>query len=228
MRVHRIIFSVFICLLFMCTALAQEVSEALPDDPIYLAKRHIETAKLNAKVDPLEKAALHTEFAKERLAETKAMIAKGKPEFVGDLTKDYEEAVAGAINEINRAQSQGRNVSGALEAVERSTKKHTEVLTDLLDKVPEEAKPAIRRSIAVSKRGRNTALESLGKIQRGDMSGGRTERPERIERSERISRTRDIDRRGGFESSSRGISGGGRSGGGRSGGGGGKPSGRGR
>ena len=207
----------------MCSALSQEVSDALPDDPIYLAKRHIETAKLNAKVDPLEKAALHTEFATERLEEAKAMIAKGKPEFVEELTKDYEEAIGGATNEINRAQSQGRDVNNALEAVERSTKKHTEVLTGLLDKVPENAKSAIQHSIAVSERGRNTALESLGKRQRDEISAGRTERPERFERLDGTGRSGDIDRRGGFENSRGGISGGGRSGGG-----GGKPSGKGR
>jgi len=223
MKIYRVISSIFICLFIMSTAFAQDVSEALPDDPIYLAKRHIETAKLNAKVDPLEKAALHTEFATERLAEAKAMVAKGKPEFVGDLTEDYEEAIAGATNEINRAQSQGKNVSGALEAVERSTKKHTEVLTGLLDKVPENAKPAIQHSIAVSERGRNTALESLGKRQRDEISVGRTERPERFERPEGIGRSRDIDRRGGFENSRGGISGSGQSVGG-----GGRPSGRGR
>ena len=202
MKVYRLIFSGIICSSLMCVAQAQEVSDTFPDDPIYLAKRHIETAKLNAKVDPLEKAALHTEFANERLAEAKAMIAKGKPEFVGDLTEDYEEALAGATNEINRAQSQGRNVSEALEAVERSTKKHTEVLTDLLDKVPEDAKPAIRRSIAVSKRGRNTAMDKLSKIQGGGISDGR---PERFERQKRTIKTGDIDRRGGFGSSSGGV-----------------------
>jgi hypothetical protein len=96
---------------------AQDEPEALPDDPLYQAKRQMETAQLNAGFDPLEKATLHTKYAKERLAEVKAMVSKGKPEFVEGLVKDYEEAISGAMEEIDRAQAQGRDVSEALEAV---------------------------------------------------------------------------------------------------------------
>lgn len=215
MKRHKIILSIFICCFFICTAFAQEVAESLPDDPIYLAKRHIETARLNAAVDPLEKADLHTEFAQRRLAEINSMVTRGKPEFVGDLVRDYENAMTGATDEINRARSQGKNVSEALRAVERSTSKHTEVLTNLLDKVPEDAKPAIRRSIAVSRQGRNTALDNLRKVQRSESSGGRSER---FDGTQRTNRTREINRQGNLE----------RSYGGKTSSGGGKPAGRGR
>lgn len=130
MKVIKVILCVFFCSFFMGAALAQEEPEVLPDDPLYQAKRQMETARLKAGFDPLEKATLYTKYAKERLAEVKAMISKGKPEFVEGLVKDYEKAIGGAMDEINRAQSQGRDVSEALEAVERSTKKHTEVLTN--------------------------------------------------------------------------------------------------
>ena len=217
--------SAAVCLFLSANVFAQEEPEILPDDPLYQAKRQMETAQLNAGFDPLEKATLHTRYAKERLAEVKAMISKGKPRFVGGLLKDYEKATGGVLDEINRAQAQGRDVSEALEAVERSTKKHTEVLTDLLDKVPEQAKPAIRHSIEVSKRGRNVALDTLRKIQRGEIPVGRpegigrpegSERPERLERPERPSRPEGIGRPGGL----------GGPGGGRPGGGGGRSGGR--
>ena len=207
------IVSAAVCLFLSANVFAQEEPEMLPDDPLYQAKRQMETARLKASFDPLEKATLHTKYAKERLAEVKAMISKGKPEFVGGLVKDYEKAIGGATDEINRAQAQGRDVSEALEAVERSTKKHTEVLTDLLDKVPEQAKPAIRHAIEVSKRGRNIALDTLGKIQRGEIPAGRPEgigRPEGLGRPERPSRPEGIGRPGGL-----GRPGGGRPGGGR-------------
>jgi len=207
------IVSAAVCLFLSANVFAQEEPEILPDDPLYQAKLQMETAQLNAGFDPLEKATLHTKYAKERLAEVKAMISKGKPEFVEGLLKDYENAIGGALDEINRAQVQGRDVSEALEAVERSTKKHTEVLTDLLGKVPEQAKPAIRHAIEVSKRGRNIALDTLGKIQRGEIPAGRPEgigRPEGLGRPERPSRPEGIGRPGGL-----GRPGGGRPGGGR-------------
>jgi len=207
------IVSAAVCLFLSANVFAQEEPEKLPDDPLYQAERQMETAQLKASFDPLEKATLHTRYAKERLAEVKAMISKGKPEFVEGLLKDYENAIGGALDEINRAQVQGRDVSEALEAVERSTKKHTEVLTDLLGKVPEQAKPAIRHAIKVSKRGRNIALDTLIKIQRGEIPAGRPEgigRPEGLGRPERPSRPEGIGRPGGL-----GRPGGGRPGGGR-------------
>lgn len=190
---------VLLCLwaLLAGTTFAQEEPEALPDGPLYQAKKQMETAQLNAGFDPLEKATLHTKYANERLQEVKAMISKGKPEFVESLVKDYEKAIGGAMEEINRAQAQGRDVSEALEAVERSTKKHTEVLTDLLGKVPEEARPAIRHSIEVSRTGRNTALDTLRKIHGGEIPAGRPEGigiPEGIGRPEGVGRPEDIGR----------------------------------
>jgi predicted RNase H-like HicB family nuclease len=103
------------------------------------------------------------------------------------LVENYEKAIGRAMEEINKAQTQGRDVSKALEAVETATKKHTEVLMDLLRKVPEQAKSAITHAIEVSKRGRNRALEVLNKIQRGELPIGKPEgvgKPEDVSRSE--------------------------------------------
>ncbi|MBS3919044.1 MAG: hypothetical protein KG012_09155 [Deltaproteobacteria bacterium] len=215
---------IYACLyfIFVGAVFAQEELKTLSDDPFYQAKRQTETAKLNASFDPLERATLHTGYAEERLAEVKAVVSKGRHEFAGDLLKNYETSINGAVDEINRAQAQGRDVSEALSAVERSTTKHTEVLTDLLGKVPEEARPAIKRAIEVSKRGRNTALDRLERIQRGEIPAGKPEgvgppgkpeRPERVERPGRSGIPGGIDRPGGF-----GGPGGGRPGGGPPGG----------
>ncbi len=222
MKLIKLMLFLMCWVFFTGAVLAQEELKLLPDDPLYQAKRQTETAKLNASIDPLEKATLHTGHARERLAEAQAMVSKGKHEFVGDLVRDYETSINGAMNEINRAQAQGRDVSKALSAVERSTTKHTEVLSNLLGKVPEEARPAIQRAIEVSQRGRNTALDRLERIQRGEIPAGkpegieRPERPERPERMEKPGRPAipgGIDTPGGF-----GVPGGGRPGGGPPGG----------
>jgi hypothetical protein len=210
------------CLIFSTNVFTQEGPERLPDDPLYQAKRQMETAQLNAQVEPLEKATLHTEYAKERLAEVKAMTFKGKPEFVENLVKDYEKAIAGAMEEINRAQAQGQDVSKALEAVETATQKHTEVLTELLDKVPEKARPAIAHAIEVSKHGRNRALDTLNKIKEGEPSIGKPEgigkpkgvsRPEQTGRPAEVGKPEGAGRPGGSRPA--GGPGGGRRGGGR-------------
>jgi len=222
MKLIKLMLSLMCCVLFTGTVFAQEELKTLPDDPLYQAKRQTETAKLSARFDPLERATLHTEYAKERLAELKAMVSKGRNEFKGNLLRDYEGSINGAMDETNRAQAQGRDVSKALEAVERSTMKHTEVLTDLLGKVPEEARPEIQHAIEVSQRGRNTALDRLERIQRGEIPAGkpegigRPEKPEgpgRMERPGRPAIPGGIDGPRGF-----GVPGGGRPGGGPPGG----------
>lgn len=205
-KLVKSLISVIACLLLASSALAQDEPGTLPDDPLYQAKRQMETAQLNSGFDPLEKATLHTQYAKERLAEVKAMISKGKPDFVESLVKDYVKAVGGAMDEINKAQAQGRDVSQALEAVERSTKKHTEVLTELLGKVPEQAKPAITHAIESSNQGRNRALDVLNKIQRGELPRGKPEgvgkaedvgRPEKSGKPEEAGKPEDAGRPGG-------------------------------
>jgi hypothetical protein len=205
------------CLLFSATVFAQEEPEALPGDPLYQAKRQMETAKLNASFDPLERATLHTEHAGERLAEMKAMVSGGGREFAGNLIEDYETSLNAAMGEIDRARAQGRGVNRALEVVDQHTTKHTEVLTDLLGKVPEEARPAIQHAIGVSQRGRNTALDRLERIRRGEIPAGRPqgvgppgkpEWPERMERPGRPAMPGGIVRPGGFGGPGGGIPGG--------------------
>ena len=196
----KLILSMIVYLLLANLVFAQKGAEILPDNPLYQAKRQMETAQLNAAFDPLEKATLHLEYAKERLAEVKEMIFKGKPEFVEGLMEDYENSITEAMTNIEHAAKQGRDVTEALKAVERSTKHHIEVLTDLLEKVPEEAKPAIRHSIKVSKIGRNTALDRLRRIQRGELPGGKPAEigiPRRIGRPEGIGRPAGIRRHSG-------------------------------
>ncbi|MGC8977205.1 MAG: DUF5667 domain-containing protein [Candidatus Ratteibacteria bacterium] len=180
--------SVVFCLLFACNVFAEE-KVTLPDDPLYQTKRQMETSQLNATLDPLERAKLHTKFAEERITEVKEMITKGKPEFVKSLLNEYERSVDEAMDEINKAQMQGKRINEALEAVEMSTKKHIEVLTELLTKVPEQAKPAIQHAIEVSKRGRDVAMERLGKIPAG--------KPEKIEKPEKLGQPEGIGKPGG-------------------------------
>jgi hypothetical protein len=191
MAILKSLFVIAISLILSTNAFSQEKPKTLPDDPLYQAKREIETAELNAEFDPVKKAALYTKYAEERLAEIKMMVSKGKPEFVEDLVKDYEEAINGMLEEIKRAQTQGRNIDDALETVEMATKKHIEVLRDILGKVPEQAKSAIAHAIDVSQHGRNQAMQMLIKIQRDKIPIGK---PEGISKPKGVGKPQGIGR----------------------------------
>lgn len=75
------------------------------------------------------------------------------------------------LEELTKAQSAaGAGLEGrarAREAVDRGTQVHEQVLTDVLGKVPEQAKPAIEHALEVSKTGRESALGAL-KGERGE------------------------------------------------------------
>jgi hypothetical protein len=123
----------------------------------------------------MEKAILLTEMADRRLAEARVIVAttKGKSKYIEKLMKDIEKHRTKADFYIKDGLDKGRDVTRAIEVVESSTQKHTEVLTDLLNKVPAEAQPAIQRAIEVSKTGRNVSLDRLEKIQRGAVPAGK-------------------------------------------------------
>lgn len=144
----------------------------LPADVLGRAEREMGTARSAAGLDPLERAREHTQFANEVLVEVRARAAQRDAQGMEALLTDYRRHVEGALDGIAQGRAQGRDVGLALEAVERSTKRHTEVLTGLLDEVPEEARPAIQHSIEVSQRGRNTALSTLESLQRVAIPAG--------------------------------------------------------
>jgi hypothetical protein len=135
-----------------------------PDNPLYALDRAIEKLQLMLTFDDKSKAKLHLMIAEERLSEAKAMVDKGKPEFVEDLTKEYEVEL-NKCNEIaSKAQEVGINVTEVRELVALATSKHLDVLEDVYEKVPEQAKLAIERAKNVSMKGQEEALKKLGEI----------------------------------------------------------------
>lgn len=157
--------SSFVCCFLMAgAALAQAESDALPvDGPLYQAKLATETARLNAANDPLEKAGLYTAQASERLAEVEALSAENDHGYTTELVDQYEAAIENAEAQIEEAQVLGHDATAALTDVEQTTARHTEVLTALLDQVPEQAHDAILHAREVSQRGGNMARENLNR-----------------------------------------------------------------
>jgi hypothetical protein len=160
MNVLRLLVYGTMILSFTVTA-QQEWRRALPGEPLYEAKQRIETAELNAAVDPLERAEVHTRHADRRMEEIQSLSEQGRPEHIDDLGNRYANSMNNASTEIDRARNQGRDVNQALANVERSTAKHTEVLTGVHGRVPEQARPAIERAIDASRRGRESAQRQL-------------------------------------------------------------------
>jgi hypothetical protein len=136
-----------------------------PDSWMYGFKKFFEGVDLFFTFDDVAKAEKYVRYAELRLAEAKEMAEKGKPEFVDDLLKEYKDNLERGNEILKIAQQVGKNVTKVAELVAVATSIHVDVLENVLQKVPEQAKPAIERAINSSKRGNEEALNVLEKIQ---------------------------------------------------------------
>lgn len=163
MKIVKIFVLLLVSISLASVVLAQGKPTITPDHPAYKNKLAAEARKLETAKTSEERALTLVESANGRVAEMEAVVRKGKPEFVEGLAKEYNRAIEKANQEVKKGMREGKDMSKALEAVEKGTAKHLEVLQRVLNKVPEQAKPAIRHALEVSRHGRETALSNLQK-----------------------------------------------------------------
>lgn len=133
--------------------------------------------------DPVEKAMFHIRSAEEKMARIKSKMSEGNAEGLESLTAEYEQDIKGARDNVDKARALGRDATFASEVVEKATARHIEVLNEVLNRVPDRAKSAIRHAIEVSGKGRQRALENLQ---------GQEDKPERVKPEKiRIPEARD-------------------------------------
>jgi len=129
----------------------------------YGLTRAWERIRLTFTFNENNKAELHLEFAERRLAEALEVLDEDE-EKAEELLEEYEKNLEKG-NEISEiAQQIGKNVSRATELIATATIIHEEVLRDVLERVPEQAKPAIERAINNSQVGNENALKAMQEI----------------------------------------------------------------
>jgi hypothetical protein len=139
-----------------------------PDSPFYFLEVIVEAIGDFFTFGDLKKAERYIKLATERVVEAKAVIDKGKTKAAQTAIERYQEQLGKALARAEKAQMKGLSVSEITETVAKATAKHLSVLEEVLERVPEQAKPAILRAREVSVTGQAKALENLAK-----------ERPER-------------------------------------------------
>jgi glutaredoxin len=150
----RISIIVILPLLFWGMVFAQD-TEAVdpgwtPDSPLYFLERFAEAVGTFFTFGDIKKAKRHAVLAAERFAETQAIAEKGEAKLIEKTLKRYENHLIKAQLRIEKAQEKGQNTEEVVNIVEEATQKHLVVLEEVLEKVPEEAKPAIRHAMMVS------------------------------------------------------------------------------
>lgn len=118
-----------------------------PDSVFYGFKRFGEGIHMWLTFDRLEKAKLRYNFAQIRLAEAVRMVKEKKQEIAERVLNEYENDLANIDSETKELVSEGRNISDITEIVNNATYKNILVLQRVYEKVPIQAKPAIKRAI---------------------------------------------------------------------------------
>ncbi len=161
--------SLIIALVFLFSlemgVLAQEIelpSPGLtPESPFYFLEIIAEGIGTFFTFGDLKKAERHATLAAERLAEVQAVVEKGKPELAEKTLEKYEMQLNKSIARAKKAQAKGQSTEQVMARVGKATFIHLEVLAEVYEKVPEEAKSAIENAMKVSVKGHEKAVEVL-------------------------------------------------------------------
>lgn len=104
-----------------------------------------ESISLALTFNKKEKAKKHLKFAERRLVEAENAADEGEKEKAGELVKNYQKQL-GKAQEIKSQLSESEREE-VQEEINQSSKASIEVLEDLSDRVPEQAKAGIQQAL---------------------------------------------------------------------------------
>lgn len=137
----------------------------LPDHPLWVVKALRDRLWLLVSINPSRKAELYLLFADKRLASSKILFEKGKAELAFSALTKAEKYLELARKKNEENRKAGMDTREFLTRLANSALKHREVLNEILEIAPEDAKPEIIKiesySRDVFKATRDT-LNSLG------------------------------------------------------------------
>ena len=124
-----------------------------------------------AKENPLKQAQYFLGVANGRAVQIRFAADLGDQQSVQSAGQAYARALNSTMGAVNKAQWQGWNTAGILGRVANATKKHQATLGEVLERVPEEARAAIRQAMQVSQRRNQVAVARLQRVRRAAASG---------------------------------------------------------
>ncbi len=133
-----------------------------PDSPFYFLSRLSDRVGMFFAFSAEAKVNRSISIGEKRLAEAQAMAEKGKDDLAAEAAQEYGKMIGNAAGILSQTAKEGGDIDEALEnLVDRSTSIHQQVLTDVYESVPEEAKQSIQSAMEESSRGQSEALEAV-------------------------------------------------------------------
>ncbi|MDZ4209875.1 MAG: DUF5667 domain-containing protein, partial [Candidatus Curtissbacteria bacterium] len=118
-----------------------------PDSHFYFLKSWKESIQLFFTFGEENKAKQFLHLADVRLAEYQKMIEKGKTEIAQKTLEKYEKQLNHALDKAEQVKEKGKDVEKLKDTISEKILKHQEVLENILEKVPEEAKKGIEKAL---------------------------------------------------------------------------------
>lgn len=149
--------------LFGAMAFAQEAElpnpGLTPDSSFYFLDTLGEKIGMFFAFSAKKKAEKALKYAGEKLAEVKAMAEQKEIKALEKANQKYKKFLELANQKTQDAKERGKDVEELATLITEKTLKHQEVLSEVFEKVPEEAKKGIEKAIEVSRRGSETAIQ---------------------------------------------------------------------
>ena len=140
-----------------------------PDSSFYFLDTIGKKINLFFTFSPEKKAEKAIQFAEERLAEAKVMGEKNKTKALASANQAYQEFLDLANQKTKEAKEKGKDVEELAILITEKTLKHQEVLMEVFEKVPEEAKTAIQDAIEASRKGSEEAVQSVSGVKKDEL-----------------------------------------------------------
>jgi len=114
-----------------------------------------------ADEDPEKATEINLKAAEARLNRAKAKAEEGKIDEVEEAIKEFENQYKFGEEISQIAQGLGKDITTVEQLVGKATSIHLEILAEVYEKVPEQAKEAIEKAMEVSAKGHQRAVEAL-------------------------------------------------------------------
>lgn len=150
MRVLLVLFLVMF--LFAGAAQAQTTNDLpkpglLPGSPFYFLKNWVEEIGTFFTFGDIAKAERFISLSEMRLAEARALVKKGKPEFAEGVIGSYQAYLDRALTKAEEAKAKGLNTGAVFDKIHEVVLKQQPVLADVHDRGSEQVKSAIEQTI---------------------------------------------------------------------------------
>jgi hypothetical protein len=132
-------------------------AQALPGDSLYPVKRGFEEVSLTFSFSTAGDVQLLADFADRRLAEVEELVAQGRGSALL-LGLEYYEQTLSRLDSAIKALTPGSG-SDQLEDLQAQLARHTDVLSALRDRLPEQAKPALDLAVEHSQKSKDSVEE---------------------------------------------------------------------